>query len=175
MGNFRDNRGTSGFGRDGAISGGRRFSGGNNRSRGFKNRSFGDRDSGFSDRPREMHEATCDKCGKQCKVPFRPSGGKPIYCSDCFRNSGGSDSRGSDSRESFSSRREERGAPSGAGGGISQEQFKQLNTKLDKILSVLEQLEIEVDDGEDEDEEFEDDDEDSEEDVKDAKDDSKDE
>lgn len=41
------------------------------------------RDSrGSSDR--NMHSAVCDKCGKDCKVPFKPSSDKPIYCSDCF-------------------------------------------------------------------------------------------
>ncbi len=33
---------------------------------------------------RDMYSAVCDKCGKDCKVPFKPSSDKPIYCSDCF-------------------------------------------------------------------------------------------
>ena len=38
---------------------------------------------------REMHPATCAECGKETQVPFRPSGDRPVYCSDCFsRNSG---------------------------------------------------------------------------------------
>ncbi len=40
---------------------------------------------GFSDRPREMFTTTCDSCGKEARVPFRPTGSKPVYCSDCFR------------------------------------------------------------------------------------------
>ncbi len=39
---------------------------------------------GYSDRPREMFSATCDSCGKEARVPFRPTGSKPVYCSDCF-------------------------------------------------------------------------------------------
>ncbi|MDR3541107.1 MAG: zinc-ribbon domain containing protein [Desulfosporosinus sp.] len=35
---------------------------------------------------REMHPATCAECGKETQVPFRPSGDRPVYCSDCFRN-----------------------------------------------------------------------------------------
>lgn len=31
-----------------------------------------------------MHKATCNNCGKDCEVPFKPTGGKPIYCSNCF-------------------------------------------------------------------------------------------
>ncbi|MGE5416106.1 MAG: zinc-ribbon domain containing protein [Acidobacteriota bacterium] len=40
--------------------------------------------SGFSGE-REMHEATCASCGCDTKVPFRPSGDRPVYCSDCYR------------------------------------------------------------------------------------------
>lgn len=35
---------------------------------------------------REMFEATCAECGKTCKVPFKPSNDRPVYCSDCFAN-----------------------------------------------------------------------------------------
>lgn len=35
--------------------------------------------------PREMFAATCSSCGREAKVPFRPTNGKPVYCSDCFR------------------------------------------------------------------------------------------
>ncbi len=34
--------------------------------------------------PREMHPAVCAQCGKDTEVPFRPSGDRPVYCSDCF-------------------------------------------------------------------------------------------
>lgn len=42
-----------------------------------------------------MHEAVCDECGRECEVPFRPTGDKPIYCNDCFRlkRDGGSGKR----------------------------------------------------------------------------------
>jgi len=43
--------------------------------------SGGSRDRG----PREMFTATCSNCGKDAQVPFRPTSGKPVYCSDCFR------------------------------------------------------------------------------------------
>ena len=45
---------------------------------------------GYSDRgPREMFSATCSSCGKEAQVPFRPTSGKPVYCSDCFRSQRG--------------------------------------------------------------------------------------
>ena len=43
---------------------------------------YGSRDRG----PREMFSATCSQCGREAQVPFRPTSGKPVYCSDCFRS-----------------------------------------------------------------------------------------
>jgi CxxC-x17-CxxC domain-containing protein len=41
--------------------------------------------SSYGDRPpREMFEAVCSSCGNVAKVPFRPTSGKPVYCTDCF-------------------------------------------------------------------------------------------
>ena len=43
--------------------------------------------SGSYDRaPRQMYPAVCDACGKETEVPFQPTSGKPVYCSDCFRD-----------------------------------------------------------------------------------------
>jgi CxxC-x17-CxxC domain-containing protein len=38
---------------------------------------------------REMFSATCTSCGREAQVPFRPSGDKPVYCSECFQQRGG--------------------------------------------------------------------------------------
>jgi CxxC-x17-CxxC domain-containing protein len=39
-----------------------------------------------SPRPeRTMHPAICSNCGQETMVPFVPTSGKPVYCSDCFR------------------------------------------------------------------------------------------
>ena len=56
----------------------------NNRS--GRTNDFGKRRGRDSGRP-EMHHATCNNCGKDCEVPFKPTGGKPIYCSSCFDKS----------------------------------------------------------------------------------------
>jgi CxxC-x17-CxxC domain-containing protein len=41
--------------------------------------------SGYGERrQREMFETICANCGQTASVPFRPSGSKPVYCSDCF-------------------------------------------------------------------------------------------
>jgi CxxC-x17-CxxC domain-containing protein len=64
MGNFnRDNRGGGGK---------------------FGNKSFGRGNFGGRDSRPQMHDAVCSKCGKRCQVPFRPTGERPIFCSDCF-------------------------------------------------------------------------------------------
>ncbi|HLG74369.1 MAG TPA: zinc-ribbon domain containing protein [Chloroflexota bacterium] len=35
--------------------------------------------------PREMTDVTCSACGKPTQVPFTPTAGRPVYCSDCFQ------------------------------------------------------------------------------------------
>lgn len=64
---------------------------------------------GRSDRRKStttMYPAVCDKCGKDCKVPFKPSSDKPIYCSNCFEKDG---SRSSDRFERRGGRDRQRG------------------------------------------------------------------
>lgn len=91
--------------------GGRRFGGGG----GFGGGRGGDRGSRG---PMEMHQATCADCGKSCEVPFRPSGTKPVYCSNCFKSkdkdNGGRSDRGGDFGGG-SSRDFERREPSNGG------------------------------------------------------------
>jgi len=38
----------------------------------------------FDRRPRQMHKAVCADCKKECEVPFKPSGDRPVYCRECF-------------------------------------------------------------------------------------------
>lgn len=56
---------------------------GGKRSGGFKSHGYG---GGRDDSRPAMHQAVCSDCGNNCEVPFRPTGDKPVYCSDCFRN-----------------------------------------------------------------------------------------
>ena len=70
---------SSGGGYDSGYGGGGGYSAGGYSSGGGGG--YGQRSSG----PREMFAATCSSCGKEAKVPFRPTNGKPVYCSDCFR------------------------------------------------------------------------------------------
>ncbi|MCQ2433934.1 MAG: zinc-ribbon domain containing protein [Oscillospiraceae bacterium] len=33
---------------------------------------------------REMFTATCARCGKEAKVPFRPKEDRDVFCSECY-------------------------------------------------------------------------------------------
>lgn len=69
----------------GYSSGGYSSGGGSYSSGGFGNRSSGGGYGGGGSRgPREMFAATCSSCGQETEVPFRPTQGKPVYCSACF-------------------------------------------------------------------------------------------
>lgn len=54
---------------------------------------YGERGGGYGDRgggsrssgAREMYTAICANCGREAKVPFVPSGRKPVLCDDCFQ------------------------------------------------------------------------------------------
>lgn len=97
---------------------------------------FGKKESGGSvrferrddERPRyddkKKFDAVCASCGNDCQVPFRPIAGKPVYCSNCFDKSG--NNRGSDRVEMKA-----------ASTPDYKHQFDMLNTKLDKIMSLL--------------------------------------
>lgn len=51
----------------------------------------------------EMHDAVCAECGNNCKVPFVPTGRRPVLCRDCFRASEDGDLPREKFRESPSS------------------------------------------------------------------------
>jgi CxxC-x17-CxxC domain-containing protein len=57
-------------------------------------RDFGGRSSNRA----SMHQAVCSSCGKDCQVPFKPTGSKPVYCSECFEKNGGQSSRRNEGR-----------------------------------------------------------------------------
>lgn len=115
-----------------------------NRDRGNRsgggNRNFGK--PRFNNDSREMYSATCANCGKQCEVPFRPTGNKPVLCRECFQNNRGSDFPRTE-RRSFdrpnSNRDENRNnVPDYTA------QFDMLNAKMDKILDLLTQTPVDA-------------------------------
>ena len=141
MGNFKRNNRSGGGGFDRGNRSDSR-SGGRNRDTGRFSRNGDrgggrDRDSGRFEKRLEMFDTTCDKCGKRCQVPFKPTGSKPVFCSDCFRQN--------ESENGSSSRFESRAS------APSSDQLNIINAKLDKIITVLEELEIIQEDADSED------------------------
>lgn len=158
-----------------------RSRGGSGGGRDFNRPRFSDRGSDRGSRgPVEMHKAVCDKCHQDCEVPFRPTSGKPIFCSNCFESNRGSDvaprrfeERGSSRPSNFEDRPmfdatcddcgnsckvpfqprgdkpiycsncfgEKKGASDNGNKGNTQckcdEQVAALNSKLDRILKIL--------------------------------------
>jgi CxxC-x17-CxxC domain-containing protein len=79
-----------GYGGGSSYAGGGGYDSGYGGGGGYSAGGYGDSGGGGygnrSSAPREMFDATCSNCGKDAKVPFRPTNGKPVYCSDCFRS-----------------------------------------------------------------------------------------
>ena len=150
MNNFKKEgfrKGGSGFGGKPSFGGPKKFGG---PDRGGDRGGF-DR-GGRSSSEKELFKATCSACQKSCEVPFRPSGDKPVYCRDCFRENGPSDSRapqrsevrGGDFRkearpfrEERPSYREEVRAPRDNGTDDIKRQLTKIESKMDFILSFI--------------------------------------
>jgi CxxC-x17-CxxC domain-containing protein len=82
-------------------------------------RSFRDQGSRF-DRPRNdrpSFDATCDNCGKQCSVPFKPTQDKPIFCDECFKDN--------------------KDAGRGHASNALEARLENLETKVDQLISLL--------------------------------------
>ncbi|MEX2013122.1 MAG: CxxC-x17-CxxC domain-containing protein [Candidatus Levyibacteriota bacterium] len=109
----------------------------------------GSRDFGRDRERPQMHSAVCANCGKEAQVPFRPTGSRPVYCSDCFEKMSGGEGRGGDRSESRGfERRDDRG-PRGPRPSFDRPRhdgprpqagpnLNEINAKLDKILRILE-------------------------------------
>ena len=118
------------FNRDSGNRSGRDNRGG---GRGFG----GGRDSGRrDDGPREMFKTVCSNCGKDCEVPFRPTTGKPVYCSDCFEKMGGRNSDGPRPERPERNRSDFGPRPQVQTVDYKQS-FDALSVKLDKIIALL--------------------------------------
>lgn len=89
-------------------------------------RMFDKRDSGSSFSERQMFRATCDQCGDSCEVPFRPTNGKPVLCSNCFAEKNNDGGRPMMSKNSYTK-------PSVDNSVV----LEAINAKLDKILKLL--------------------------------------
>ncbi len=140
MGNFQGGGGGNRGGGFRGGNGGGGFRGGNSGGRGDVT----------------MHKATCDECHKSCEVPFRPSGDKPVYCSDCFSSKRDDTDRGNDRgpRRDFGDRGPKRdfgNKPNSfakpmqvqTNDGVAK-QLSDINSKLDRLVSAIEKMTTKV-------------------------------
>jgi CxxC-x17-CxxC domain-containing protein len=97
MGKFNrdDKKSDGGFSSRGGSSFGGNFRGG---------KSFGGGGGRFGGGRTTMHQAVCSECGNDCEIPFRPTNGRPVFCSNCFKKQGG----GNDRPNKFAGERRER-------------------------------------------------------------------
>ncbi len=109
--------------------------GGSRSSQRGSGRRFNDRDSG--DRP--QYQAVCSNCGKDCTVPFPPSGDRPVYCNDCFGDKNGYEKRPSGRFDHPAPSRTYR-APRRSSGPNYQDQLDTITHKLDAILKALQNI-----------------------------------
>lgn len=132
--------GNSGFG---AREYGRPHDSGGFAKKGWDDRSGGDR------RERgdiTMHTATCSNCHKNCEVPFKPNGSKPVYCKDCFGAMKGNGSPDGDRRDrkDFGGDREARPTrpafESTKGNDESKKHFETLTVKIDALTRSVDML-----------------------------------
>jgi CxxC-x17-CxxC domain-containing protein len=157
MGNFRGNdRGGFG-GKRGGFGGGRGDGGfGKSRFGGKRDGGFGGKRGGFSDGPvPRMFDASCTSCGNDCRVPFQPSGTRPVFCNSCFDKQGGSDARGGrPDRGGFKPRRFDDARPSSGFSGGAQsgdiasikKDVAALHEKVDALLAAFANISVEDED-----------------------------
>ena len=143
MKNFRDNKG--GFG------------GAKREKPAFQNKSWGvDRGQVYGgDRDKPLYKAVCSECGKSCEVPFRPSGDKPVFCSDCFNKMRDpSDSRGGkrdfndrhaprqDARQEYHRPADSRAPykPAPVATDDTKRVLSEISMKLDRLISAMEKI-----------------------------------
>ncbi len=97
----------------------------------------------FNKEDRQMFDATCSNCGKPCQVPFRPSGGKEVFCNDCFSKMKGDEGfergdrndRGGD-RGGFQDRAP-KFAPNGQNMDAVVRQIQVVASKLDILINMM--------------------------------------
>ena len=95
------------------------------------------RGGGRGDERPQLFSAVCATCQKQCEVPFRPSGEKPVYCNDCFR--GGREKPQNDfGRGGDRGNQNERGGQA-VDGRIDdlKRQVEAMNAKLDTLIKIV--------------------------------------
>ena len=103
----------------------------------------GGRDFGHQNFNKKMFRATCADCGNSCEVPFAPTGGKPVYCKECFSKKGGRDGGDRFQKNDF---RPHSFSPNGFEGGRSngnddvRRQIENLSSKIERLIEKIDAL-----------------------------------
>lgn len=79
----------------------------------------------------EMHTAPCSTCGKIAQLPFKPTGGKPVYCAECMR--GQLQAKAQPPANEFVVRRDDKPAEGASEASASFGDFK-LDAKLERAV-----------------------------------------
>ncbi|MBR9676713.1 hypothetical protein GOV04_01065 [Candidatus Woesearchaeota archaeon] len=90
--------------------------------RDFREDSKGSSRNSRNRRDFEFTEVTCASCSTKCKVPFKPTSNKPVFCEDCFKKQ--------DKSKPVRSSRESYNKP-------SERDLDIINEKLNKIMKAL--------------------------------------
>src|SRR3989344_6145299 len=95
---------------------------------------------------KQMFQAVCSECKKDCEVPFRPSSDKPVYCKECFskKRGGGNQSNSSrGDRPNFQPhhppRPDHKPMPPH---DDTRRQLAEMNSKLDRLIGAIEKMSV---------------------------------
>ncbi len=95
---------------------------------------------------KETYEVSCDKCGQQTTVPFKPVNGRPVYCRECLseiRSESGDDQNyGGSGKSNVGSRFSEKIEDKVVGVGITriddnERPYEQLDRNVERLMEQL--------------------------------------
>lgn len=99
-----------------------------------------------NDREQRGFPAVCSSCGRNCDVPFRPDGSKPVFCRDCFASGKTASTNSAAHPERFTAN-ERAGRPAPvtqaapvAHAGISMETYELLTKQLAAVEGKVSQI-----------------------------------
>jgi CxxC-x17-CxxC domain-containing protein len=73
----------------------------------------------------DYFDVKCSKCGKDCKIPFKPVSNKPVFCEECFRKNKETRFEEPNEESNIESQKE------------YTKELQKINEKLNKIMKVL--------------------------------------
>lgn len=96
-----------------------------------------------------LFKVNCTECGTPCQVPFKPTGDRPVLCRECFTGSDSAPKKSKFERPSYERPTFDRSARPAPGdrrpGGPDpvKAELDKINAKLDRILTILDDMDEE--------------------------------